>query len=301
MGEYLYFRTLYRKPCPPQGCSQRRLLVCGGEDLKVAAEHFRRVFPQQSDEKIKEADLICAHVFDLLGSGPRKLSTEGAGYQPIDWHSDFKAGYRWDPKTFYKRIKYGHADGVDIKVPWELSRFQHLDILGQAYVLTGDKKYREEFVSQVEDWIEANPIGFGVNWACTMDVAIRAANWLVAMEYFTDSAALSADFLNRFYTSIYEHGVFIYGHLEHGPPKTNHYLSDIAGLLLVAVYCPFFEESPEWQQFCVRELEREMQHQVYEDGCSFEASTAYHRLALELFFYSAVLARRAGIDIFFCL
>jgi len=115
------------------------------------------------------------------------------------------------------------------------------------------------------------------------------------MEYFTDSAMLSTDFINRFYTSIYEHGVFIYGHLEQGPPKTNHYLSDIAGLLLVAVYCPFLEESKEWQQFCVRELEMEMQHQVYEDGCSFEGSTAYHRLSLELFFYSALVARRAGI------
>ena len=54
--------------------------------------------------------------------------------------------------------------GVDVKVPWELSRFQHLNILGQAYVLTRDNKYAEEFADQITDWIKNNPVCFGVNW-----------------------------------------------------------------------------------------------------------------------------------------
>ena len=310
-GEFFYFRILYRKPCLPQSYSQKQLLLCGGEDLKVAAEHFRRLFPRQVEVKIKESDLICAHVFDLLGSGPTNLNKEGEGYgfgyrkpnhcpltyQPIDWHSDFKSKYRWDPQIFYKRIKYGHVIGVDIKVPWELSRFQHLNTLGQAHILTGDKKYREEFVSQVTDWIESNPIGFGVNWACTMDVAIRAANWLVAKEFFEESA-LPKEFLEKFYTSIYEHGRFIRNHLEYSPSlTTNHYIADLAGLFFIAVYCPFLKESAAWQKFCVHELEKEIQKQVYDDGCSFEASTSYHRLVLEMFFYCELLARRCHSDL----
>ena len=295
-GEYFYFKTRYRTPCLPQGCSQRRLLVGGGEDLKTAARHFRRVFPKQADEKIKEADLICAHVFDLLGSGPRKLSKVGEGYQPIDWHSDFKAGYRWDPKTFYKRIKYGHVRGVDVKVPWELSRFQHLNTLGQAYVLTGEQKYRDEFVNQIIDWKDSNPVAFGVNWACTMDVAIRVANWLVAKELFEESS-LPKEFLEKFYVSIYEHGRFIRNHLEYSPKlTTNHYVADLAGLFFIAVYCPFLKESASWQKFCVDELAKEIQKQVYEDGCDFEASTSYHRLVLEMFFYCELLGKSAGIE-----
>jgi len=88
--------------------------------------------------------------------------------QPIDWHCDFKSGYMWSPKTFYRNIRYGQIEGVDVKVPWELSRFQHLNILGQAYILTKNKKYAEEFANQISDWIDNNPIGFGVNWKCTM-------------------------------------------------------------------------------------------------------------------------------------
>ena len=73
-----------------------------------------------------------------------------------------------------------------MKIPWELFRFQHLNLLGQAYILTGDKKYAEGFANQIGDWMRKNPVYFGVTWKCTMDVAIRAANWLVDMEHFAD-------------------------------------------------------------------------------------------------------------------
>lgn len=294
--EYFYYRFFYIKLGLPKEFKQRLLLVCAGEDLKAAAQSYRQLFSHNVAKKIKEADLICAHCFDLLGSGPTKLSKEGEGYHPIDWHSDFKGGYRWDPQSFYKRIKYGHIKGVDIKVPWELSRFQHLNTLGQAYALTGDKKYREEFVSQVTDWIETNSIGFGVNWASTMDVAIRVANWLVAKEFF-EEGSLPKEFLEKFYVSIYEHGRFVRSHLEYSSElTTNHYIADLAGLFFVAVYCPFFKESASWEKFCVNELAKEIQKQVYEDGCDFEASTSYHRLVLEMFFYCELLGKRAGVE-----
>lgn len=296
MGEFFYFRFFYKTPVIMGPYEFKRLLIGSKERLSEIAKAFREVFPDKVEEKIKEADLICGHVFDLLGSGPTKLSKKGEGYQPIDWHSDFKAGYRWDPPTFYKSIKYGHLRGVDVKIPWELSRFQHLNTLGQAYILTGEQKYLDEFVSQITDWIDTNPVAFGVNWSCTMDVAIRAANWLVAKEFFEESA-LPKEFLEKFYVSIYEHGRFIWNHLEYSPSlTTNHYVADLAGLFFIAVYCPFFKESASWQKFCVDELATEIQKQVYDDGCDFEASTSYHRLVLEMFFYCELLGKRAGVE-----
>ena len=46
-------------------------------------------------------------------------------YYPIDWQYDCKSGYKWNPHTHYTQIKYGDIAGQDIKVPWELGRFQH--------------------------------------------------------------------------------------------------------------------------------------------------------------------------------
>jgi hypothetical protein len=181
----------------------------------------------------------------------------------------------------------------------ELSRCQHFIVLGQAYILTRDKKYSDELINQVHDWISHNPVGYGVNWICAMEVAIRVVNWLVAMEFIKDCDSLSREFLEEFYASVHEHGTFIRDHLEFASGlTTNHYLADIAGLFFIAVYCSFFEESKEWQEFAFKELHKEIDNQVYPDGCNFESSTSYHRLVLEMFFYAELLGKRAGIDFF---
>ncbi len=275
-------------------------LKTGERFLRISADgsftdDYDFLLPGKRQEKIDSATLICQHIFDLLSSGPKKLSPSENEYQRIDWHTDFKSGYRWNPKSFYRNIRFGHKPGVDVKVPWELSRFQHLPLLGQAFALTQDNKYADEFRNQIDDWIRNNRVGFGVNWVCTMDVAIRAVNWLVAQEYFRDKSTFSEDFWRSFFISIYEHGRYIRRHLEKTYPKANHYLSNIVGLFFIALYCPFFKESNKWWRFCVKELEKEMKNQVYDDGCNFEGSTSYHRLVLELFFYAELLSQRAGI------
>ena len=240
--------------------------------------------PKTADALIADAENACDHVFDLLGSGDVRLG------ETIDWHSDFKTGYRWDPGTYFKDIKipYGKAD---IKVPWELSRFSHAAVLGQAYCLTKDEKYPREFVCQVSSWIDANRLQFGVNWACTMDVAIRVCNWIAGYAFFKDSPALTEDFLLKFLKSLYQHGRHIRENLEYSDTLTsNHYLANLAGLVYLGVLFPEFREAEGWKDFSIREMVNEMEKQVYHDGCDFEASTCYHRLVLELFFYPTVVS-----------
>ncbi len=275
--------------------------------------------PDAGDKIIADADKICEHIFDLLGSGPVKVyygmkakGFEGHSYdtqirrgelilihhspftihkyQPIDWHIDFKSGYRWNPKRYYTVIKYGYRVGVDVKVPWELSRCQHLTILGEAYFFSKNEKYVKEFVNQITDWIQNNPPRFGVNWACTMDVAIRACNWVLAWEFFRDSPLISNEFIIKFVKSLFQHGRHIKNNLEYSETLTsNHYLSDVVGLVYLGVLVPEFKESKKWKNFGIEELKKEMKKQVYPDGVDFEASMCYHRLALELFFYVTFL------------
>ena len=212
-------------------------------------------------------------------------------YMPIDWHLDFKSGYRWSESTWFQKIKFGHKPGVDIKVPWELARMQHLSQLALAYALTPDTIYVNEFRHQILDFLATNPPRFGVNWRCTMDVGIRIANWLVAYDLFMAyGAEFDTAFMMVFKRSIYEHGHHIINHLEGSPQlRSNHYLADIVGLLYAAAYLPSSKEIDAWLAFAVDEVIKEVKTQFHPDGSNFEASTSYHRLSGELVIYATLL------------
>lgn len=220
-------------------------------------------------------------------------------YNPIDWQLDFKSGYRWNERAWYADIAYGHMPGVDIKVPWELARMQHLPQLAWAYHLavrgnTGfepPERYAREFRNQILDFIANNPPRWGVNWACSMDIAIRVSNWLVAMDLFRGfGAEFDADFLKVFSRSVYEHGFHIFNNLEWSPLfRNNHYLANIVGLVFVAAWLPASPDVNRWLAFAVRELIGEVEFQFHADGSNFEASTSYHRLSAEMVFYAVAL------------
>lgn len=220
------------------------------------------------------------------------LSLVDSRYVLIDWQLDFKSGHQWSAKTWYRDIQINSNLGVDIKVPWELARMQHLTQLAFQYHITGQKeKYLREFRNQVLDFIATNPPRYGVNWCCTMDVGVRVSNWLVAYDLFSVYGAEFDDaFLKIFKRSIFEHGKHIKSNLEWYPHlRSNHYLANIVGLLFVAAYLPKSKETDEWLSFAVDELVKEVELQFNPDGSNFEASTSYHRLSGEMVVYAVLL------------
>lgn len=217
-------------------------------------------------------------------------------YQPIDWQIDFKSGYRWSEKRSSKRIRFGDAVGADIKLPWELARMQHLPQLALRHnAMPEISKMRRQleraFRNEVLDFIATNPPHFGVNWSCTMDVAIRAMNWILAYSLFrAGETVFDAEFEAVFTKSLYEHGRHIVANLEwYHQKRSNHYLADITGLAFIAVSLCGVPEIDNWLAFSVQEMIAEVKHQFLNDGGSFEGSTAYHRLASEMVFYATAL------------
>lgn len=219
-------------------------------------------------------------------------STVDPAYKPIDWQLDFKSGYRWSEKTWSKKIKFGHKLGVDVKVPWELARMQHLPQLALScfHNKLDSKQIKNEFQNQVLDFIATNPPGYGVNWVCPMDIAIRAANCLLARDLFLASGAtFPVSFEKILAQSMYEHGLYVVENLEWNSLRANHYLANITGLAYIAAYLPSNEEIDTWLAFAVQELIIEVDRQFYNDGGNFEGSTAYHRLSTEMVYYATAL------------
>jgi len=271
-----------------------------GELSADAVERLALRCCRQVAATLEAAERILLHEFDLLGSGrfvpaDPDRPARSSGYRPIDWY--------WDPVSrlrFPRGIPVAEWDlykmrpGLaDIKLPWELGRCQHWVTLGQAYRLSGDPRYAREIGEQLRDFGEANPVGVGVQWTCTMDVALRAASWAMGLVLVRSCADLDAPFWHEAYSALFAHGTFIDSHLENGHEVTsNHFLSDIVGLFFVARVFRGLPEGGRWERFCRRALEEEIQRQVLEDGADFESSVPYHRLVTELFLGAARLADR---------
>ncbi len=258
-----------------------------------AALFFASGHPERRARILAAAGEICAHRFDLLGSGPKDLGPR------LPWHADFKAGRSWDARGYYEdlrsRLERSFGQGADVKVPWELSRFQHLPVLGQALWITGEKRYYQEFRAEILDWIAENRPGRGVNWTCTMDVAIRAVNWVWAWAYFRPEILADRPLASAFLRSLFVHGRFVAANLENGVPVTsNHYFADLVGLLFLGTLFRGAPEADAWKGMAVTEIVRENERQTLPDGVDFEASTSYHRLMTEMALTALVLLERSG-------
>jgi hypothetical protein len=264
----------------------------GFEQPDSTASRQRELFPEEAERLIESAWMITKERrWPLLGFGEKEFRA------PINWHRDPLSGRIW-PLDYHADIPLWHNDGSDIRVLWELNRLAHLITLGRAYALTKEEAFATEFFAQVETWRDQNPVGRGANWSCAMEVALRAMNLLAGFSLFRNSGALNEERLLMFLTMLDQHGAHIRRNLEFSHIATsNHYLSDLVGLLWIAIMLPELARAEEWRTWALHELLHEMDKQILPDGADYESSTGYHRFVLELFLYSFVLCRANEIRI----
>lgn len=266
-----------------------------------ALARLQEEIPEQVAATIRAAEGICRHEFNFLGSGLfRSVDAERSGvsgYLPINWNLDPVSNLRFPSGIHHKnwdlwKMRPGRAD---VKLPWELARCQHLVTLAQSWLLTGDSRYANEIFAERADFDEANSVGYGIHWTCTMDVAIRAANWSLALEMLRSYPAPEEVWLAA-YRSLFEHGRFIRSNLEDKYEVTsNHFLSNIVGLFYLSRVFNDVSEANEWEQFSRHAIEREIQVQVLPDGADFESAVPYHRLVAELFLGVVTVANQSGV------
>jgi hypothetical protein len=264
----------------------------GFQQPDSTASRQSEVFPAETERLIESARMITDdHRWPLLGFGEKEFG------RPINWHRDPLSGRVW-PLDYHADIPLWHNDGSDIRVLWELNRLSHFITLGCAYAETKDEEFSSEFFAQLESWREQNPVGRGANWSCAMEVALRAMNLLAAFSLFRGSRELNEERLLMLLAMLEQHGAHIRRNLEFSHVTTsNHYLSDVAGLLWLGIMLPELAIAEEWCRWALTELLREMDTQILPDGADYEASTGYHCFVVELFLYSFLLCRTNAIPI----
>ncbi|HSD47506.1 MAG TPA: alginate lyase family protein [Pyrinomonadaceae bacterium] len=259
----------------------RRERATLGEDQPLSlAPEFSHLTPSELLAQVQARGKISY----FIGLNP---SPPDSRLRDVEWRRDPRSNYLW-PLDYHRDLKLQRTDGSDIRVVWELNRLGHLHQLTDA----------AQFLTQLRTWHDQNPYGRGPNWSCAMEVALRAINILVAFENVRQSPVLDGDSLHFILRLLQQHGVYIQNNLEFSHIATsNHYLSDVAGLLWLGAMLPELRDAHSWRDFGLTELLREIDKQILPDGADYEASTGYHRFVTELLLYSFILCRAHKIEI----
>lgn len=245
---------------------------------------------------IKELELL-SHDYDdkneyvVFG---HKINLE----ENINWHKDRFSDFIYPNVRFDKLNPIQWFDkGIELVYPWEQSRFYFGLNLGRKYLITKDEKYYLIFKNLVEDWIEKNSYLYGVNWLSTMDVSIRAVNWIVALNIFSNLFKNDKSFQKNITSSLIWHAEYIsaFPLIEKNGLTTNHTTSAYTGLFFLALTLRSYSKSSNWLNEAITGLETCISNQIYSDGIDYEGSIPYHRLVLELFAYSAIVAKANSI------
>jgi uncharacterized heparinase superfamily protein len=267
-------RRLRLDPIPPPELSDSDLDFFFGSTGAVDSiiNHYSfNLFSAFTPPTPSELENILNHRIEIFGS----LVDVGS---PIQWRRDFNTGHEW-ARDHISKLQLVTPKG-DVKIPWELSRFQHGVKLALGYKHFGDLRFVNEWLAQFNSWRADNPPEHGCNWGNAMEAAIRAVNWIVAYHFIQD--ALNRPAKESILKALIQHGRFIFTHLEEFFPFNNHLIADLCGLIWLGIFLHPAKEAERWLSYGLRELTNQLRIQILPDGASYEASTAYHRFVTEM-------------------
>jgi hypothetical protein len=239
---------------------------------------------------VGQAEALLTKRFDLLGY--QQLSFG----DPIDWHLDPVNGRR-APRLHWSAIDpLDPAVVGDSKVVWELSRHQWTMQLAQAFALTGDERYAAAAIAAVNDWLDANPTGMGINWSSSLEVALRVMAWTWTLALLRQSALLAGS-VTRILASIHAHATHIDKYLSLYFSPNTHLTGEALGLFYAGVAFPEFRDAERWRTIGASLLVEQAEKQISEDGIYFEQSTCYQRYTCDIYLHFLQLATRNHIDV----
>jgi hypothetical protein len=255
------------------------------EPETTRAELRHRFGPQAASSLLARAQALEEGKFDLLGQRALDFGT------PVDWHLEPVSGRR-APLAHWSRINFLDARVAgDKKITWELNRCQHFMTLGRAYWHTGYESCAETFAAHANEWMDANPPARGVNWASSLEVALRSIAWLWALYFFRDSAALTPILFLRLLKFLYAHACHVETYLSTYFAPNTHLTGEALGLYYLGTLLPEFKRAARWRARGHSILLEQLDRHVLPDGVYFEHSTYYQRYSADFYTHFLLLAQ----------
>lgn len=213
---------------------------------------------------------------------------------PVDWNYDPVNDYRW-PAVAGSKINHRVASG-DPKWIWELNRLQHLPVLAQAWLFTGDRRFAEAAFDDLDSWLDQNPIGTGIAWRGSFEAGIRAISVALAVQGLRHSSALTPRRYRAVVRMLDASARYCWSGRSRFSSANNHLIGELAGLITVQSLIPELEVPASLRERAIGSLAAEADQQILPDGAGAEQSIAYQMFAAELMALAVVMVRLRGDD-----
>ncbi|GAB3178535.1 heparinase II/III family protein [Telluribacter humicola] len=298
---YVLFRTLHEVQVRTGLLRQRFPIDLPAEDFTTLAAwqasdtsfFFDKPFLEKAPFALSRPGSLIKRVKELQKG--KLLFFGSTWYTVTDWLTNPKTGYRYNSTQHWTTIPDLSPEAGDIKYVWEKSRFTFLyDLIRYDFHQKEDQS--ELVFSEIENWIEANPVNCGPNWRCSQEITLRVLNWTFALHYYKTSPQLTEERFSRILNSLYRQMQHVEEniHFSRIAVRNNHALTETLGLYLVGMLYPFFQESTRWKEQGKRWFEEEVGYQIYQDGTFLQFSMNYHRVVVQLLTWAIQLAHRNG-------
>lgn len=265
------------------------LFALGAARVRPVVDAVTRDFPDARRAAASTADRICDGVYDLLGYRGLEAGS------PPDWHRD-PVHDRVSPRRYWAAVPYLDPSAGDHKIIWELNRHQHWLALGRAHALTGDPRYYEEVLKQLESWMTANPPLLGTNWSSMLELALRSISWIWTLELLVGAADENdvAPWLVDLLLGLDRQLTHVEQNLSHYFSPNTHLSGEALALFVAGTVLPELASSNRRRSVGRAILVREARRQIRSDGGHAELSTHYHRYSTDFYLLATLVARAAS-------
>ena len=298
-------------PAHPLDLDEYRRIAGGGEP--GAARHLLEAWAEDSEAfRTPAADVARPHVQALVAD-PEPMLARAAriaggavwGFRsqwfdfgsPPDWRLNPETGDHWPDRHSSAAIIGADTRALgDIKLTWEIGRFQWVIDLIRAWLVDGDPAHVDVLFTWVESFRQHNPLLRGPHWSSEQEIAVRALMLLWARDVLRGTDVLTPRRLTTLHAVLWYHGRGLEKTLDRAESgiRNNHLIHGALGLYALGLGMPWLPDSQPWCRRGRRLLLEAEQEQWTDDGGYVQPSHNYHRSAWHGMLWALGLAQVHG-------
>jgi hypothetical protein len=184
---------------------------------------------------------------------------------------------------FFANIDWRSA-AMDIRTIWEPARLQNITTL-LAYLSANpgsqiSEKIKGFCANHILGWIQKNPFLQGPHYISVMECGLRIPVLLYSLKLLDN---LNKQQRKLILYTIFLHAWWIGKRLSLYSSLGNHTIAESVGLVFAGSFFADLKDSKKWFDIGIQLLEKELPHQIAEDGGPAEQSFQYHRFVLDLY------------------